>query len=312
MFAMISAIAGVFACAAANAAEPAYDVVRGKTYVDRDTGALAADLYVPKGAGPYPGMLVVHGGAWRLGARGQLAPIAAALAEKGYTAMAISYRLAPASQFPAQLHDCQAAVRWLREHAEEYKIDSKRIGGFGYSAGGQLVALLGALDDSELREPGVAADAPSARLQLVLAGGAPCDFRIMPAGNDGLAYWLGGSRGAKPQAYHDASAAAFVSADDPPMFFFHGEQDELVPVASPREMVALLKLRGVKTDIYTIPKAGHMAAIIDRDALERGLAFADENLKSKGDVTRTTAPPARAADPSPSQEAAQGGPSNGK
>src|SRR5262249_35028498 len=131
---------------------------------------------------PFPGMLVVHGGAWRVGSRAQLAWIASALADRGYTAVAISYRLAPSATFPAQLYDCQAAVRWMRSHASEYKIDPKHIGGFGYSAGGHLVALLGALDDNELKEDGLPADAPSARLQVVLAGGAPCDFRDLPPG----------------------------------------------------------------------------------------------------------------------------------
>ncbi len=131
------------ACDVATASEPTYDVFRGQCYVKRDSGELAADIYVPKVEGRFPGMLVVHGGAWRLGDRNQLAPIAAALAEHGYTAMAISYRLAPGSTFPAQIYDCQAAVRWLREHAGDYKLDSKRVGAFGYSAGGQLVALLG-------------------------------------------------------------------------------------------------------------------------------------------------------------------------
>ncbi|MFT3771562.1 MAG: alpha/beta hydrolase [Minicystis sp.] len=111
---------------------------------------------------------------------------------RGYTAVAISYRLAPAATFPAQLYDCQAAVRWMRSHASEYKIDPEHIGGFGYSAGGHLVAASSALDDNQLKEDGVAADAPSARLQVVLAGGAPCDFRDLPLSSGILSYWLAG------------------------------------------------------------------------------------------------------------------------
>ena len=126
------------------------------------------------------------------------------------------------TQFPAQIYDCQAAVRWLRANAAKYKIDPDRIGGYGYSAGGHLVALLGALDDDDFREPGLPADAPSARLQVVVAGGAPCDFRALPADSKRLAYWLGGTPAEKPDAYRDASPANYVTADDPPMFFFHG------------------------------------------------------------------------------------------
>jgi acetyl esterase/lipase len=263
----------------AVAAESNVDITTGITYVERDAGPLKADIYLPKGAGPFPGMLVVHGGAWMMGTREQLAGAALFLAEHGYVAVAIDYRLAPQDKWPAQMYDCSAAVRWMREHAKKYKIDPTRIGGFGYSAGGHLVAMLGALGSDELRESGVAADAPSARLQVVLAGGAPCDFRRIPADNDRLAYWLGGTPADKPDAYRDASPATFVSADDPPMFFFHGDSDELVQIRSPQKMVERLHDLGVESDFYTVKGAGHIPAAMDQGARERALAFADHVLK---------------------------------
>ena len=263
-----------------RAAEPAVNVLRNRPYVERDSGSLAADVYQPHGAGPFPAMLVVHGGAWSMGSRFELAAVANALAEHGYTAVAISYRLAPQYKFPAQIYDCQAAVRWMRGHASELKIDPTRIGGFGYSAGGHLVALLGTLGENELREPGVPANAPSARLQVVVAGGAPCDFRMLPEDSEQLAYWLGGPRSAKPDAYRDASPATYISADNPPMFFFHGEQDLLVPVASPTHMVKLLNGANVTAEMYTVKDAGHIQTLFDRGAMEHALAFADRYLKA--------------------------------
>lgn len=279
-----------------RADEPAVDVLRNRTYVERESGPLAADVYVPRGAGPFPAILVVHGGAWRMGSRVQLAGVAMALAEHGYTAAAISYRLAPEHTFPAQIYDCQAAVRWMRQHASEFKIDPTRIGGFGYSAGGHLVALLGTLDDDDFPEEGIPADAPSARLQVVLAGGAPCDFRELPADSNRLAYWLGGTRAAKADAYRDASPASFITADDPPMYFFHGTQDFLVPISSPTRMAGLLKSAGVTEEMYSVKDAGHIQTMFDRAALEHALAFADRYLKGDGaslaghDPTRGDAP----------------------
>ena len=224
-------------------------------------------------------MLVVHGGAWRMGARADFATIAKGLAEHGYTAVAIDYRLAPKYKFPAQIYDCQAAVRWMRSHASELKIDPTRIGGFGYSAGGHLVALLGTLDDKELREPGLPANAPSARLQVVVAGGAPCDFRVLPGHSDRVAFWIGGTRDQLPNEYRDASPASFITADDPPMYFFHGQQDLLVPVQSPTEMVKELKAAHVTCEMCVVKDAGHIQALFDRTALDHGLAFADKYLK---------------------------------
>jgi acetyl esterase/lipase len=265
----------------ALAEAPAVEVLRGRTYVKRDTGPLDADVYVPQGKGPFPGMLVVHGGAWRIGTRAQLASAAAKFAERGYTAVAISYRLAPQSPFPAQIYDCQAAVRWMREHAEEFKIDPQHIGGFGYSAGGHLVALLGTLGDKDYKEPGIAADAPSARLECVLAGGAPCDFRDIPPNVGMLSYWLAGTRAEKPENYLNASPANFITADDPPMYFFCGEDDVLVPISSPRQMVASLQKAGLTAEMHAVKNAGHLQTLFDPIAVQHALTFADKYLKSE-------------------------------
>jgi acetyl esterase/lipase len=264
-----------------RAEEEKVKVLRGRTYVTRDTGPLAADIYMPTGTGPFPGILVVHGGAWRIGTRMQLSAAAMTFAEHGYTAVAISYRLAPQSTFPAQVYDCQAAVRWMRQNASEFKIDPKHIGGFGYSAGGHLVALLGTLGDDDYKEQGLAAGAPSARLQCVLAGGAPCDFRDMPPNIGMLSYWLAGTRAEKPDNYRDASPANFVTADDPPMYFYNGEDDVLVPISSPRQMVSSLKKAGLTAEMFTVKKAGHLQALFDPAPVQHAVEFADKYLKSQ-------------------------------
>ena len=170
-------------------------------------------------------------------------------------------------KFPAQIHDCQAAVRWMRSHASEFKIDPARIGGFGYSAGGHLVALLGTLDDDELREPGIPANAPSARLQRRCRG--RCAVRLSSSSRRQRANRVLARRhtATKPDEYRDASPASFITADDPPMFFFHGQQDMLVPVESPHRMVKLLK--GARRDGGNVRREGrrpHSGAVRSRCA----------------------------------------------
>jgi len=260
-----------------------YEAAYGQVYVERDTGPLKADVYTPKGDGPFPGVLVVHGGAWRMGTRGQLTGIAQMLAKNGFTAVAISYRLAPAYKFPAQIEDCKEAVRWMRTHAEQLKIDPDHIGGFGYSAGAHLVALLGTTDAKDGLE-GVAdpTSTASTRLQAVVGGGSPCDFRPIPGDVDGLAFWLGGSPAQCPDQYRLASPAAFVTPDDPPMFLFHGETDRLVPLASPELMRLALSNVGVAAELYIVPRLGHTAAAMDRGAIERSILFLAQHLKPRG------------------------------
>jgi acetyl esterase/lipase len=263
----------------ATAEKLEYEVLRGEVYASQDGEDLEADVYLPEAAGPLPGVLVVHGGAWMSGNRGQLAGVAKKLAEHGFTAVAISYRLAPKAQFPAQLEDCQAAVRWMRGSADKLKLDPDRIAGYGYSAGGHLVSLLGAIDDEQAKEG--AAESVSARLQAVVAGGAPCDFRLMPLENRRLAYFLGGTRKEKPETYKLASPAAFISRDDPPMYFFHGEKDRLVPLLSPQAMVGLLRLSGVPATLQVLNGKGHIGAAISGEAHDEAIAFLEKQLKKE-------------------------------
>jgi acetyl esterase/lipase len=197
--------------------------------------------------------------------------IADRLAEDGYTCVSINYRLAPKHRFPAQIEDCRAAVAWMRAHQDKLKLDPKRIAGFGYSAGGHLVSLLATAD--------VLKDEPDTRLQCVVAGGAPCDFRPLPAKWDFLAYWLGGTREANPEAYELASPMKYVTADDPPAFFYHGEEDKLVPRFSPEQMVESLKKAGVDASIYLVPKAGHIEAFFSDDAVGKAISFLNLQLK---------------------------------
>ena len=296
--ACLVSVTWLLVCVAAPAAEVkhAYTHDRGVTYSSPGGQRLKAEVYAPKGAGPFPGVLVVHGGAWRLGNRFHLAFAAERLAERGYTAVSIDYRLAPKHVYPAQIEDCQAAVRWMRTHAKKYRIDAERIGGYGYSAGGHLVALLGVLGDEDdagamgdakndgepsrdARAAGKAADQPSARLQAVVAGGAPVNFELLPRNTKALAYWLGGTRGEKPDVYRQASPTTHVTADDPPMFFFHGAADALVPRLSPQVMVGLLTAVKVPAKMHVIEDAGHIQAMFDAQALEASIAFLDERLQ---------------------------------
>jgi len=256
-----------------------FDTQYGQVYVERESGSLKADVYIPKGEGPFPSVLVVHGGAWMMGTRAQLSGIAQTLANNGMTAVAISYRLAPKHQFPAQIEDCKAAVRWMRSQADELKIAPDHIGAFGYSAGAQLVTLLGTTDANDglegIENP---SQSPSTRLQAVAAGGMPCDFRALDPDSRRLAFWLGGTRRELEEQYRLASPRAFVTNDDPPMFFFHGENDHLVPMLSPQAMRDSLQAVGVPAELYVVPKIGHNFAVMDRTALKKSVAFLARTL----------------------------------
>lgn len=123
--ALVAAV--VAACAARQPTVPQdVAVTRNLDYAQRDDGPLLADVYAPTGGTVHPGVLLVHGGSWRRGSKRSMARIATRLAEHGYIAVAIDYRLAPEHKFPAQIHDCKDAVRravafldrWLTARAD--------------------------------------------------------------------------------------------------------------------------------------------------------------------------------------------------
>ncbi|MGB2821954.1 MAG: alpha/beta hydrolase, partial [Phycisphaerae bacterium] len=251
------------------------DVKSDIVYARPGERKLLLDAYVPKASGPFPAVLVVHGGAWASGNRRQLSGIARALAVAGYAAFAIDYRLAPKDRFPAQIEDCRSAVRWIVDNAGKYKVDAGRLGAIGYSAGGHLVAMLAA-QGVEQKTP---KKTRTIRLKAAAAGGAPCDFRSLPLDANYLAYWLGGTRRQKPGLYVEASPAAFVGPSASPVFFYHGEDDLIVRPASARAMAAALRKIKVEAEFHLVKGAGHIGAAVNRDALARAVRFLGKHLK---------------------------------
>ena len=260
-----------------HSAEPEIEVREKVVYSKVGERELFLDAFIPKGEGPYPAILIVHGGAWRSGNRNQLRLYANALSRRGLVCFAIDYRLAPQHKFPAQIEDCREAVKWIRTQAANYKVNPTKLGAIGYSAGGHLVCLLGTTGEAPSDKNGNI----DTRLQVIAAGGAPTDFRSFPDNGRWAEYWMGGDLKTVPEKFRDASAAAFADKNDPPVFFFNGTADELVPVAWSRACHDALQEKGVKVEMHTIEGAGHIQAAMNPDALEKAYDFLELELKSE-------------------------------
>ena len=275
-------------CGSSLAKEYKYERTKNIVYKEIDGETLKLDAYIPEGDGPFPAILVVHGGAWRLGSKGQLAMYARSLAKRGYVCFAINYRLAPKHKSPAQTEDCRDAVRWIRQHGEKYKADPERIGAMGYSAGGHLVSMLAVTGLSKEEDPkGI-----GTKIVAAVAGGAPTDFRTIRENSRSLSYWFGGKRKDKPEAYAADSPNAFVDKNDSPVFFYNGSVDLLVhpekhPTVGflgPTPMHESLKKVGVDTGLYIAKGAGHLAMILNLKAQNTGFAFLDKHLKPSNEL----------------------------
>jgi len=154
-------------------------VERNIVYARIGERELLLDLYRPEDAeGLLPVVLWVHGGGWRNGSKD--APNrAVGLVRRGYALASVGYRLSPEAIFPAAIEDCKAAVRWVRANADEHGLDPDRIGAWGSSAGGHLVALLGTTGDVDEFDTNEENRERSARVQAVCDWFGPTDFLRM-------------------------------------------------------------------------------------------------------------------------------------
>lgn len=237
---------------------------------------LHANIYQPSGEGPFPAVLLAHGGGWTRGEPEDMTAIAEELAGAGFVVMNAAYRFAPEYAFPAQLHDLQQAVRWLRNNAGRFSVDPERVAGFGYSAGAHLVALLGLAGANE------ALDTPfggaQTRLQAVVAGGTPSDLRKFEGGVL-VPQLLGGEKDEVPGSYRVASPVAHVTAEAPPFFLYHGGSDLLVPVDHAEDFAGALEQAGVHVEFYRMRLRGHVTAFLtDGAAVERAIVFLHQRM----------------------------------
>jgi acetyl esterase/lipase len=216
------------------------------------------DLYVPgHGVGPLPLIVWIHGGAWREGSKEYCPPLP--WVGKDYVIASINYRLCQNAQFPAQIEDCKAAIRWLRSHAGEYRIDPNRIVAWGDSAGGHLASLLGTAGDIPDWEQGYPVG--SSRVQVVIDWYGRADLACVstdPAyANSPIAMLLGGSGPGVAGRAEDASPIHYVSRNDPAFLIMHGDKDRVVPVEQSLAFTSALREAGVKVKLVILKGAGH-------------------------------------------------------
>lgn len=255
------------------------DIVYGKAG-DRD---LKLDLAKPEGKGPFPAVVVLHGGGWRLGNKRDVRSWVQALAEEGFVAAGVGYRLAPDAKFPAQIEDCKTAVRFLRANADKYGIDKARFAAMGFSAGGHLACLLG-LTDAKAGFDGTQHPDESSAVQAVVDYFGPTDLagfaKDATAQRGMLGPFIGKTYGDDPAAHDKASPIHYVTKSAPPFLILHGTKDNIVAVKQSRDLFNKLKDVGVAADLVEVEGEGHgWVGRKNAETSERAIAFLKERLK---------------------------------
>jgi acetyl esterase/lipase len=254
--------------------QTAAQTLRDLEYARINNKSLRLDLCLPEGAAtPLPLIVWVHGGGWTSGNKNldangpQLRQVA-----RGYAVASINYRLSQEAKFPAQIEDCKAAIRWLRAHAAQYRIDPNRIAAWGDSAGGHLVALLGTSAGVSELEGIVGGNLDySSRVQAVVDWFGPADLLRMSA--DSLPFpcslldhnsplspeslLIGCAIQSCPEKTERASPIHYVSGDEPPFLIMHGTDDCLVGPPQSQRLHDALVSAGSQATLKFVEGEGH-------------------------------------------------------
>jgi len=236
-------------------------VAENVVYCTIDDVALKMDIYFPERASSaWAAVMYVHGGGWGSGDKTRGAGIeeVPALVEAGFLVAAVNYRLAPEYSFPAMIEDLRCAVRYLRAHAGELNLDPLRIGAFGTSAGGHLVALMGTAGDMTAWDVGEYLG-QSSRVQAVVDYFGPTDLTNPEylAVIDWEYLQALGARDTHDPALAVASPVNYVTPDDPPFLIMHGDKDDAVALKHSTRLYDLLQQAGVPSELVVVLNGGH-------------------------------------------------------
>jgi acetyl esterase/lipase len=208
----------------------------------------SADAFVPvtPTGTSRPAIMLIHGGGWSGGNRRQLLDHAKRLAERGYVTATVSYRLSAVAQWPAQLEDVRTRLRELVSHADDWRIDTARIGIVGSSAGGHLAACMGTRHKET-------PDLPSPACIVDIHGVHDCTRRLLAQSLKNLL----GSPEEFAERWNDASPIRFVDGDSSPMLLTHDPSDATVPYEQTAMMIGALVQAGRPVQFIPTPGSGH-------------------------------------------------------
>lgn len=222
-------------------------------YANINGESLKLDANVPDGNGPFPVAILIHGGGWGGGDKArEYVPPVTPLIDEDFAWFSINYRLAPTHRWPACIDDVRTAIRWVKEHAAEFKGDPNRIVLIGYSAGGHLAAYAATTADAETRPQALVVYAGPTDLE------ADCERRngvspSLQALFDHDVELDDAIRG----KLRDASPLYHVTKKTPPTLLIHGTIDESVPYGQSVSFQAKLAKNKVPCELITIPRGAH-------------------------------------------------------
>ena len=256
------------------------------------------DLYIPTtGTGPFPVVIMVHGGGFMFGDKADGAGLTGVdqLLAAGYAVASINYRLSAEAQYPAQIYDAKASVRFLRANAGKYNLDPENFGAWGASAGGNLVSLLGTTCGVAELEGDLGNADQSSCVQAVVDWFGPIDFLKMDeqfagtsceqshnAANSPESKLVGAEIQSVPELVKTTNPMNYIDATDSPFFIENGTADCNIPPIQNKDLAdALTAAIGAdKVTYVSLEGAGHGGEQFETEEnLKLVIGFLDTYLK---------------------------------
>lgn len=283
-----------------STSQEAFETRLNLAYAGTDNPRQRLDLYLPtkRDRRLLPVVVFIHGGGWQVGGKGSgRQQTAVEYASTGlYAAASVGYRLTDEARWPAQIHDCKAAIRWLRANAAKQGLDPERIGVMGTSAGGHLSAMLGttAGDDALEGTLGSHLDV-SSRVTCVVDFFGPTELLTLGTWHDNPqspeSKLVGGTLQETKEVARQASPLTHVSKGDAPCLIIHGSKDTVVPFAQSVKFHAALQAAGVESALLEMPGAGHNEPYASGQFDEQVLRFFERHLRGRAAERRGSALP---------------------
>ena len=217
--------------------------------------ACQLDLFTPSLDGPFPTLIMLHGGGWISGDKSTFHSEAEFFVEQGLACACVSYRLAPLNPFPAACDDVLNAVKFLRSYASDFNLDPNSLISFGNSAGGHLSCIAGL---QRSFSDGSRAENVNAVVTICpITDVRNPDQTHFPISMSFLEQFMGSTYSASPSSYEAASPVTHISESAPPFLIFHGDKDDIVPVEQSKSLYMHLCQVGVAAELQILPGEGH-------------------------------------------------------
>ncbi|WP_312766096.1 alpha/beta hydrolase [Epilithonimonas sp.] len=236
-------------------------------YKNRNSKSLLADIYYPKDSTQkYPGIILVHGGGWISGSKGNERFLAQELASKGYVAMSLNYSLSDDAKYPAAVEDIENALKFLKKHHKDFSLNNRKIAIGGNSAGAQLATLVGIKN----------------KVQAIVNIDGIVSF-IHPESEEGTyaSYWFGATKAQNFKLWKEASPLEYVGKNTPPTLFINSSQPRFH--AGRDDMMKLLKSYNIPTEFHEIKDSPHSFWLVQPwfdETLKYTVYFLDRVLKN--------------------------------